>query len=309
MDVSIIIVSFNTCKLTLECIESVYKQTIDLNFEIIVVDNASSDGSAGAIEKKYSKINLIRSKENLGFARANNLAAEQSTGNYLLLLNSDTVVLEGAIQKLFSFAETRTDSGVFGGSTFFVDGSRNPSSCWSKPTLWSTFCIALGLTFLFRKTRFFNPESFSWWDWSESREVDIISGCFLLIRKQLWDQLYGFSPDFFMYGEDADLCLRAWNSGSKCVVFPDAGIVHHGGASDTVHADKMIKLFTGKNLLLNKHNISKSVMPYLFDLWALNRIIAYSFFSLLNKLYKSKYDSWREIYQSKSEWHFSQMKL
>lgn len=309
MDVSIIIVSYNTKKLTLECIESIYKQILNIDFEIIVVDNASSDGSADAIEKKYSKINLIRSKENLGFARANNMAAEQSTGAYLLLLNSDTVVLEGAVQKLFSFAEVREDAGIFGGSTFFADGSRNPSSCWSKPTLWSISCIALGLTSLFRKTKLFNPESFIWWDWSESREVDIISGCFLLIRKNIWDKLSGFSPDFFMYGEDSDLCLRAWNSGSKCVVFPNAKIVHYGGASDNVHSGKMIKLFTGKNLLLHKHNISKSVIPYLFDLWALSRIIAYSFFSLLNKSYKSKYVSWIEIYQSKSEWHFSQMKL
>ena len=161
MDASIIIVSYNTCKLTLECIESVYRQTAEIDFEIIVVDNSFSAGSADAIKNNYPGVDLIASKENLGFARANNLAAEHAGGDYLLLLNSDTVVLEGAIQKLLSFAESRADAGIFGGSTFFPDGSRDPSSCWSKPTLWSTFCIASGLTSIFRKTKLFNPESFT----------------------------------------------------------------------------------------------------------------------------------------------------
>ena len=304
MDVSIIIISYNTCRLTLECIESVYKQTEDIDFEIIVVDNTSSDGSADEIAKKYPKVILLRSKENLGFARANNLAADQSTGDYLLLLNSDTVVLEGSIQKLFSFAESRPDAGIFGGSTFFADGSRNPSSCWSKPTLWSTFCIALGLTFLFRKTRVFNSESYTWWDWSIPREVDIISGCFLLIRKKLWDKLSGFFPDFFMYGEDADLCLRSWNNGSKCIVYPDAKIVHYGGASDNVHAEKMIKLFIGKNMFLYKHNLSKKIMPYLYDLWAINRLLAYYILMKIERSYMGKYNSWMEIFSNKKKWHF-----
>lgn len=305
VDVSIIIINYNTKKMTIDCIKSIYRETQNISFEILVVDNASSDGSADAIEKDFPEVILIQSKENLGFARANNLAAEQAKGNFILLLNSDTVVLENAIEMLFHYAEINKDAGIFGGSTFNADGSRNPSSCWSKPTLWSTFCIASGLTSLFRNTKIFNPESFSWWDWSEPKEVDIISGCFMLMEKTLWNELKGFSPDFFMYGEDADLCLRAFKIDSPCVVYPEAKIIHYGGASESIHSEKMIKLFIGKNKFLYKQNISKEMIPYLFDLWALSRKFVYFFLKHIKKSYVQKSDSWNYIYKQKAEWHLN----
>jgi GT2 family glycosyltransferase len=253
LDVTIVVVSYNTLDYVLPCIESVYRQTKSVSFEVIVVDNASADGSADAIARAFPQVLLIRSQENLGFARANNLAALQAKGRFLLLLNPDTVILDGAVQHIVHFAENHPDAGIYGGRTLFADGQLNPTSCWGRPTLWSTFARATGLAFAFRGSRWFDPESLGFWARDSVRHVDIVTGCFLLISVDLWRRLGGFRPEFFMYGEEVDLCLRARSLGAKPIVTPDATLIHHGGASEPVLADKLVRVLAARTRLMRRH--------------------------------------------------------
>ena len=254
IDLSIIMVSYNTKELTLSSLQSVFDETKGVSFEVIVLDNNSSDESVDAIAQEFPQVKLIACKENYGFAQGNNIAAKEAKGKYLLLLNPDTVILDGAIQNLLRFANENKKAMVWGGRTNFADGSLNPSSCWCQITLWSIFCNAVGLTRMFPDNSFFNPEGYGGWNRDSVKQVDIVSGCFFMLKRELWDKLGGFSPEFFMYGEEADLCLRSAKLyGAKPMVTPDATIIHYGGASEKVRADKMVRLLTAKVKLIRKH--------------------------------------------------------
>ncbi len=242
-------VSYNTREMTLACLGTVAASDVFSELEVIVVDNASTDGSPDAIAEAAPWAQLIRSERNLGFAGANNLAAERATGRRLLLLNPDTLVPEPAIGRLLRFADDHPGCRLWGGRTTFADGRANPSSCWRMPTPWSVFCSATGLASIFRGSRRFNPESLGVLPEHGDLPADIISGCWLLIDTELWRELRGFDPAFFMYGEDADLCLRAARLGATPRVCCEAQIVHFGGQSERVLADKLVRLYTARRLL------------------------------------------------------------
>ena len=306
LDVSIIIVSYNTCELTLACLRSLYNETRNITFEVIVVDNASSDGSAEAIAAEFPQARLILPGENLGFARANNLAAEQAEGGYLLLLNPDTVVLDGAIQTLHAFARQYPEVAIFGGRTLYADGSLNPSSCWGRPTPWSTFCRAVGLSAIFKGSRLFDPEALGGWARDTVRQVDIVTGCLFLIKKELWRQLDGFAPEFFMYGEEADLCLRAKRLGSKCLICPQATIIHYDGASERVRSDRMVRLFRSKAQLFARHwgTSAAHFGVTMLNWWAFTRMVAFGLLSYLGMITgKQNYLTWQAIWQRRAEWN------
>lgn len=271
---SILVVSYNTKKLTLECLASVFEQTRLTPFELIVWDNASSDGSPEAIGEAFgTRVQLVKSDENLGFAAANNRAAEIATGDHLLLLNPDTVILDGAIDVLAAFADRLPECGIWGGRTLFKDGSLNSSSCWGRQTVWSLFCQATGLTVVFKRTGFFNPEGMGGWNREGMRAVDIVSGCYFMITSDLWAALGGFREEFFMYGEEADLCLRARKLGAQPTVTSEATIVHYGGASERVFADKLVRLLKAKMLLIDMHfpSTARQIGRWLLFLWPVSR--------------------------------------
>lgn len=306
VDVSIIIISYNTREMTLACLRSIFEQTKDITFEVIVVDNNSSDFSSQAIEKSFSNVDLIKSKENIGFAGANNLASQKANGHYLLLLNPDTVVLDEAVQKLHGFAIAHPDNLVYGGRTLYGDLSLNPTSCWKRPTLWSLFCYSTGLTSILRNSYIFDNESYGDWKRNTVRKVDIITGCFLMIEQELWRRLDGFEEDFFMYGEDADLCFRARKEGAIPIITPDATIIHYCGASEKVRADKMIRFFRAKEQLFKKH-----WMP--FNAWigasmlrisVIFRVCTFRIFALSGvKKYNNSFEIWSEIWRRRKEWY------
>jgi N-acetylglucosaminyl-diphospho-decaprenol L-rhamnosyltransferase len=250
--VSVLVVNFNTRALTLACLDSILGET-KVGFEVIVVDNASSDGSTDAIAGKFPNVTLIRSEKNIGFGPANNLAGKQAKGEYVLLLNSDTVVLDAAVDRLITFARTHPEAMIWGGRTLFADGTLNPTSCWRHMSLWSLFCHSLGLTSLLRSVDFFNREGYGGWKRDTEREVGFVSGCFLMIRRQLWDQLGGFDERFFMYAEETDLCQRATVFGARPMITPKATIVHYGGKSEKVREDKLVRLFAGRMTFVLKH--------------------------------------------------------
>jgi GT2 family glycosyltransferase len=306
IDLSIIIVSFNTKAMTLDAISSVVRETQDVSFEIIVVDNNSTDGSADAIEAHPASPQLIRLSENIGFARGNNLAAEKATGRYVLLLNPDTVVIDGAIDRLVAFAQAKPRALIWGGRTLFADASLNPASCWQRIKPWNLAMRATGLAALFPSSGLFNSEAYGGWPRDSVREVDIVSGCFLLIPRAVWLALGGFDKTFFMYGEDADLCLRARRIGARPIITPDATILHHGGASEKTRAGKMTKLLAAKSTLIARHwpQGTVAIGQLLLMMWPLTRWIANAAMAkLLNDRERHEAaETWRAVWEARAEW-------
>lgn len=297
--ITIVVVSFNTCEMTLACLRSVYEQAHSESFELIVIDNASTDGSAGAIAIETPRAGLIRSAENLGFARANNVACARARGDMLLLLNPDTLVLDGAIDRLVAFAAQRPEAGIWGGRTVYADGRLNPTSCWRRMTLWSSLCRGLGLSVLCGGSSLFNGEAMPGWMRDSEREVDIVTGCFLLIRRDLWERLGGFDEGFFMYGEEADLCLRARAIGARPRFTPDATIVHYGGASERVRWEKVVRLFCAKARLMYKHwsPAAAWIGVRTLDLWAWTRAVG------LRGLGRAEgAGEWRRVWDARARW-------
>lgn len=303
--VSIVVVSFNTREMTLDCLRSVYAET-RTPFELIVVDNASSDGSAEAIAAEFPEAKLLAEGDNHGFAKANNIAARHATGEYLLLLNPDTVVLDGAIDKLLAFARRRPEARIWGGRTLFGDRALNPGSCFARMTLWNVFCRSSGLSRLFSGSALFNAEDFGAWRRDSERQVDIVCGCFFLIPTAFWHELGGFDLQFVMYGEESDLCLRAAQRGARPAVTPDSVIVHYGGASDTVRVDKMVRLLSAKALLIKRHFPAwqRGLGLWLFRLWPLNRWLLLAFAARLTGKpgHREAAAHWRRIWNRRNEW-------
>lgn len=303
-ELTVIVVSFNTRDLTLEALRSLRRETSGLNYEVIVVDNNSSDGSADAIAAEFPDWSILRLTTNIGFAAANNLAAKQARAEYLLLLNPDTIVLDGAVQKLVTFARATPGAQIWGGRTVFADRSLNPTSCWSRQTLWSVFCRASGLTGAFPRLSVFNPEAMGSWPRDSEREVDIVTGCFFLIRRDLWERLGGFDPAFFMYGEEADLCLRARAHGARPRFTPNATIVHYGGASERVRAEKLVRLLRAKCQLIRRHWSPAAAWlgVRMLALWCRTHAAVWSLMKRIRPSGEDTHAFWLEGWRRRSEW-------
>lgn len=306
-ELSILIISYETREMTLACLASVFAET-RADFEVIVVDNASHDGSAAAIAAAYAdepRLRLIAEPRNHGFSGANNLAAKDARGEFLLLLNPDTVVLDGALDRLLAFARSRPEARIWGGRTVFADGALNPSSCWARPTAWSAFARTSGLTGLFPRSALCNPEAYGGWDRGDAREVDIVVGCLLLIRRETWAALGGLDPAFVMYGEEADLCLRARRAlGARPAITPEATIIHHGGASERVRADRVVRILAGKASVMRRHlaGPSRALALWFHKLWPLTRWGAASAIGALPGRKGEGAAVWREVWARRAEW-------
>jgi len=307
---AIVVISYNTLEMTLACIESVIKETHRYPYELFVYDNDSKDGSEEAIAKQFPNVNLVASKDNIGFARANNVVIKELNHQYVLLLNPDTVVLDGAIDKLMDFANEYPKAGIWGGKTLFGDLSLNPGSCFKRMTLWNQLCRATGLAAIFRQSAFFNTEDYGGWKRDSIRKVDIVCGCFLLTRSNIWHELGGFNRKYFMYAEEADLCLRAIAKGYQPMITDQAVIIHYGGGSESIRADKMVRLLRAKTTLAFDHwngNLKWSIRP-LLKTWVATRMIAFRVLILLGlEKYRDSYSAWKEIWKRSKEWEFGYM--
>jgi GT2 family glycosyltransferase len=306
LDLSILIVSHNTRALMLACLDSIRRETDRIAFEVILVDNASSDGSAAAAAAHPLGPRVLALPENVGFAGANIIAAGQARGRCLLLLNPDTVVLDRALERLLDFAAEYPHAGIWGGRTLFADGRLNASSCWAEMTLWNLVCRAAGLTGLFPNSAWFNCEAYGGWKRDTIREVDIVTGCFLLITRRLWDRLGGFDPAYFMYGEDADLCLRARARGARPMITPEATIIHYGGASEPTREGKMIKLLAAKASLIARHwhRLRVPLGLVLLAGWPLSRTLAYGIAAHFtgSPAHAKETETWRAIWSGHTRW-------
>lgn len=268
VDVSIIIVNYNTYKMTSECIDSIISHTSDINFEIIVVDNGSSDQSKECFEKDL-RIKYIYSKENLGFGIANNIGAQYAQGRYLLLLNSDTLFLNNALKYFYSFAQYTSDIGGLG--CILNDYNNNPGNSYGKyitipRELKTTIYKYLEKTHL-RKRKNHTVEIF------EPKEVEYIIGADLFISRKLFNQFGGFDSNFFMYCEEVDLQERIHRLGLRFIIIPGPKIMHLEGASD--------KSNTARWTMKKYHNILISKNYYLKKRY--NKLI-YILFIITNSL-------------------------
>jgi len=229
-DVSVIIVNWNTVDLLRQCLLSITAETVGLEFEVIVVDNASSDGSVEMIVRDFPETVLIANTKNAGFATANNQGIAIAHGRYVLLLNSDTIVLDGAIQRTVAYADKNIDAAVVGCRVLNPDLTLQ-HSCFMFPSLLNWFLSASYLYKIFPRSRFFGREQMTWWLRTDEREVDVVTGCFMMVRREAIADVGTMDEDFFMYAEETDWCYRFKARGWTNRFTPDAEIIHIGGAS------------------------------------------------------------------------------
>jgi len=258
--VSIIIINYNTCDLTCNCIKSVIENTKDIAYEIIVVDNASSDNSIKEIKKLFSEISLIESNENLGFGRANNLGAQHAKGEFLFFLNSDTILFENSIRQMVDFFSDNEVSLKIGSlGCILVDankivngaGGTFPTSKKEARALLRSLPF-IGKLFALKETTLFPLER-------PYFEIDYVLGADLMMRAAVFHQLNGFDPAFFMYYEESDLQKRVLDKfGMKSYIYTQTQIIHLEGASGgglrKHNNKKRIAVFNSKNIYLGKHD-------------------------------------------------------
>ncbi len=255
IELSILIVNYNVKDFLSQCLNSVFKSNVNFKYEVIVVDNNSSDGSADFIERFFPSVKVIRLDENRGFGFANNLAFEHSVGKYLLLLNPDTILQENTLQVMYDFMESSTNVGISGCKVLNADGSLQLACRRGLPTPWVAFTKLFGLQTLFPRSKLFGRYNLTYLNPDEVSFVDAISGSFMFVRRNVFEQLNGFDLDFFMYGEDIDFCYRAQKMGWKIAYVPSTSIIHYKGQStkrssidETYYFFKSMEIFTKKHL-------------------------------------------------------------
>ncbi|MBY0220361.1 glycosyltransferase family 2 protein [Paenibacillus illinoisensis] len=231
MDISIIIVNYNTRQLTLDCLASVYTSQTSYLYELIVVDNASHDGSVEAIREAYSEVRLIANRDNTGFAVANNQGMEIAKGHYILLLNSDTVVQPDTLETMVGFMDRHPEMGASGCKVILPDGTLDKACKRGFPTPSASFYYAFGISRIFPDRPKFNQYQLGHLSPDDEYPVDCLVGAFMLVRRETIDQVGGLDETFFMYGEDIDWCYRIKEAGWGIYYYPRTYIVHYKGAS------------------------------------------------------------------------------
>jgi GT2 family glycosyltransferase len=232
MDLSIVLVNWNTKDLLLRCLQTIQEDTRSLSTEIIVVDNASSDGSVSAVRQQFPSVRIVENETNQGFARANNIGIGLAHGNYVCLINSDVELIPECLPRMFHYMEDHRKIGILGPRVLNSDLTLQPS-CKNAPTLWTTFCRAAGLDTLLPNSEFFASEQMVLRNLNRIRAVDIVSGCFWMVRAKALSQVGGLDETYFMYSEDKDWCVRFWKAGWQVVYFPEAQAIHFGGSSSS----------------------------------------------------------------------------
>ena len=230
MKLSIVILCWNDHKVIADCLRSIYAGTHSTNFEVIVCDNGSTDESVEFIRRNFPQVRLLENGSNLRFAKGNNVGIQASRGEYVLILNPDTIIHEGALDKIVTFADLRPEAGAFGCRVLNADGTFQ-ACIRPLPSVRSEWCAALGLRWLAHISDWFHPGDYVGWKGETERTVGWPAGCFILIRGDLLKRLGGFDEQFFYYYEDTDLCRRVWEAGYPILYTPDVSITHLGGQS------------------------------------------------------------------------------
>jgi GT2 family glycosyltransferase len=227
-DISVVIVGWNAKRYLELCLESLASAPPRRSMEVLVVDNASTDGAVEMIETKFPWVKLIKSPENLGFSKGNNVAIRQAQGRYIALVNPDVIVFPGCLDALADFLDQNPKVGNVGPRVLNPDMSMQ-STCRKFPTLWNNFCSASGLSSKFKNSRFFAGEHMFYFPHDRTLTVDVLVGCFSMIRREAFDSVGLLDEGLFMYGDDVDWCRRARNAGWEVVFYPGAQAVHDRG--------------------------------------------------------------------------------
>jgi GT2 family glycosyltransferase len=228
VEISVVIVNWNGKQFLEGCLESLGTARPRRSMEVLVVDNASTDRSAEMVETKFPWVKLIKSAENLGFAKGNNVAIRQCQGRYIALVNPDVVVFPGCLDALAEFLDKNPQVGNVGPRVFNPDMTQQ-STCRRFPTLWNNFCSATRLERLFMSSPFFTGEHMFYFSHDRTRAVDVLVGCFTMIRREAFDAVGLLDEDLFMYGDDVDWCRRAWDAGWQVVFHPEGQAIHYRG--------------------------------------------------------------------------------
>lgn len=272
MHLSIVIVNWNTRQLLDDCLESIYRTLPRFLFSVIVIDNASSDGSTEMVRDRFPEVHLLENQENVGFAKACNQGIRLAgDAEYILLLNPDTVVLSDALQVLVDFMDDHPQVGAAGLRVIGPDGSLE-QSCYVTPTLWREFVRLFHLGRIFPNSAY----RMDGWDTDTPCRVDIIQGDCLLLRKATLDEVGLLDERFFIYSEDFDLCYRLQLANWLLYWVPQAQVVHYGGQSTgQASAEMFLKLYQSKLLYFRKHHGHAAALVYkvLLYVTALSRFL------------------------------------
>lgn len=265
MDLSIIIVNYNTKELLKNTINSVintlnrsYNELYNINYEIIVSDNDSTDGSQAMVKDNFPQVKLIENNANLGFSKANNIAIKQALGRYVLLLNSDTEVMDECLEKCIIFMDKHPYIGALGCKLILPDSSLDHACKRGFPTPEASLYYMLKLHKLFPKNKVFNSYTLGNLPEDEINEVDSLTGAFMMVKRDVIDKIGLMDEKFFMYGEDLDWCYRIKEAGYKVIYYPEVTTIHYKGGSSKKKRIKIIYEFhRAMYLFYNKHYIKE----------------------------------------------------
>lgn len=260
---SVVIVNWNVRELLKDCLESIFKTSLDLELEVIVVDNNSSDGSVEMVKKKFPSVVLIENNKNVGFGTANNQGIGISKGEYILILNPDTIVFPNSLQKMAAFLDQNSDTGAVGPKILNPDGSIQFECARNFPTPLTEFFVLSTLYRRFPKSRIFGRYLMSYWDHNDQRQVDLLSGAGMMIRKKVFDEIGLFDEKFFMYAEEPDLFYRIKKQGWIVYFLPSAQIVHFWGKStEQLPYDMVVEARRSMELFFKEYYGTKAVISH-----------------------------------------------
>lgn len=257
MLLSVVIVNYNVKYFLEQCLHAVFKSGADLSMEVFVVDNHSVDGSVEMVREKFPQVHLIANKENNGFSRANNQAIRKSQGRYVLLLNPDTVVEDDTLPKVVRFMEEHPDAGGLGVKMLDGQGRFLPESKRGLPTPGVAFSKIFGLSALFPRSRTFAKYHLGYLDKDKTHEVEVLSGAFMLLRKEALEKTGLLDEDFFMYGEDIDLSHRIMKAGYKNYYYPGTRIIHYKGESTKKSSVNYVMVFYNAMVIFARKHFSQ----------------------------------------------------
>lgn len=265
-NLSIVILNYNTKDLLRDCLRSIEKANTDgFIFEVIVVDNASTDDSAEMVKKEFPKVKLIVSGQNLGFAKGNNLGIRQAKGRYILFLNPDTVTMPNTFKEMIKFVDSHPQTGAATCKVELPSGKLDEACHRGFPTPWNAFCHFSGLERIFPKSRLFAGYSLGWLSLNKVHEIDSGAGAFLIVRKEAGDQIGWLDEDYFWYGEDLDFCYRIKKNGWKIYYVPKVKIIHYKGASSGIKKSSQKISTATKETKLRSAKMSTEVMRIFYQ--------------------------------------------
>jgi N-acetylglucosaminyl-diphospho-decaprenol L-rhamnosyltransferase len=278
VDLSCIIVNYKNSEPLKDCLESIYQTVQGMDFEVIIVDNSENDPGLQPLEELYPKAQFISNSSNIGFSKANNQAAKIAQGNFLFFLNPDTILSDQAINSMYNYYSSHTEIGALGPKVVNPNGSLQ-YSCRRYPTLWTGLFNRYSiLSRLFPENRFTSQYLMLDFDHNEIRQVDWLSGCCLMVSKNIFEQSHGFDENYFLFNEDIDLCRTINQAGKQVIYFPEAKVIHQVSTSNSKTTAKVIiQRHLGMMHYFKKHHeenlLTRGVISFFISLRAITQLI------------------------------------